>query len=68
MKSCDNTISSSLDTGNDEEHTHTKQTTWEKHFSGFATKMLNKMGYNGKGLGRQENGITEPIKHVFHVG
>ena len=32
--------------------------------------MLNKMGYKGKGLGRQENRITEPItvqKHVFKV-
>ena len=70
MKSCDNTISSSLDTGNDDEPNHTKQTTWEKHSSGFATKMLNKMGYKSKGLVREENGITEPIsvqKQVFKV-
>ena len=37
--------------------------TWEKHSSGFASKMLNKMGYkDGKGLGKEENGIKEPIE------
>ena len=35
---------------------------WEKHSSGFASKMLNKMGFTeGKGLGKRENGIKEPI-------
>ena len=34
---------------------------WEKHSTGFATKMLKKMGFNGKGLGKKENGISEPI-------
>ena len=35
---------------------------WEKHSSGFASKMLSKYGYKGNGLGKFENGITEPIK------
>ena len=35
---------------------------WEKHSNGFATKMLKKMGYNGKGLSKNENGIIEPIQ------
>ena len=34
---------------------------WEKHSTGFASKMLGKMGYQGKGLGKAENGIIEPI-------
>ena len=34
----------------------------EKHSSGFASKMLHKMGFRGKGLGKSENGIREPIK------
>ena len=34
---------------------------WEKHSSGFASKMLNKYGYQGNGLGKFENGIKEPI-------
>ena len=35
---------------------------WEKHSSGIAMKIMNKMGYKGKGLGKTENGITETIK------
>ena len=34
---------------------------WQKHSSGIATKIMNKTGYKGKGLGKMENGITEPI-------
>ena len=37
--------------------------TWEKHSSGLASKILNKMGYkDGKRLGKEENGIKEPIE------
>ena len=35
---------------------------WEKHSSGIAMKIMIKMGYKGKGLGKTENGITETIK------
>ena len=35
---------------------------WEKHSNGFASNILNKMGYKGKGLGKSENGITEAVK------
>ena len=35
--------------------------TWEKHTNGFPSKMLNKMGYKGTGLGKHENGIRETI-------
>ena len=35
---------------------------WEKHSSGAARKVLNKMGYtNGKGLGKNEDGIVEAL-------
>ena len=34
---------------------------WEKHSSGAAAKIMAKMGYKGKGLGKTESGITEPI-------
>lgn len=54
------------------EEDYSKPFSWEKHSSGFASKMLNKMGYKGKGLGKFENGITEPImatnSNVFGVG
>ena len=35
---------------------------WEKHSTGFGSKMLNKMGYCGKGLGKSGDGIINPIK------
>ena len=42
---------------------------WEKYSSGFASKMFEKMGYKGGGLGKLENGIRQPIeiekKHIF---
>ena len=35
---------------------------WEKYSTGAASKIMKKMGYNkGKGLGKDENGIMEPI-------
>ena len=34
---------------------------WQRHSSGVASKIMNKMGYKGQGLGKKENGITEPI-------
>ena len=36
---------------------------WLKYSTGFAKKILTKMGYEeGRGLGKSGNGITEPIK------
>ena len=34
---------------------------WQKHSSGLASKIINKMGYKGKGLGKNEDGIEEAI-------
>ena len=34
---------------------------WEQYSNGFASKMLIKMGYNGRGLGKNETGIIEPL-------
>lgn len=37
------------------------QFTWERHSSGIASKLLDKMGYRGEGLGKYENGMKEAI-------
>ena len=35
---------------------------WEVHNNGFASKVMKKYGYSGKGLGKREDGIIEPIQ------
>ncbi len=35
--------------------------TWEKHNNGIGSQILDKMNYKGGGLGKDENGIGEPI-------
>ena len=35
---------------------------WLKYSSGQASKIINKMGYKGKGLGKNEDGIEEAIQ------
>ena len=34
---------------------------WELHSTGFASRMLKKMGYAGKGLGKTGEGIIHPV-------
>ena len=53
----DTTVSSS-----DGRYKYSHQFTWEKHSSGVASKILNQQGYQGKGLGKAGDGITEPIR------
>ena len=40
---------------------HEQLGAWEGHNKGTATKIMKKFGYAGKGLGKHENGIVEPI-------
>ena len=51
----------SLGSFNDGRYLYADRYKWEKHSSGVASRILNKMGFSGKGLGKTENGITEPI-------
>lgn len=55
---------------NDDSNITQNQYKWEKFSNGFAGKQMNKMGFKGNGLGRREDGITEPImaqgKQVFN--
>ena len=45
-----------------EDHTMTSIPPWEKYTNGCVSRIMEKMGYRGKGLGKTESGITEPIK------
>lgn len=56
-----NTSSSSASSSDDGRHKFSERYQWEKHSSGVASRILDKMGYKGKGLGKEENGITEAI-------
>ena len=41
---------------------------WEKYSLGFGSKMLNKMGYRGGGLGKDGSGILNPIAVKMKCG
>ena len=58
---CYQDTSSLASSFNDGRYMYSEQYKWEKHSSGVASRILNKMGFSGKGLGKTENGITEPI-------
>ena len=46
---------------NNGRHKYSNIFTWERHSSGIASKIIDRMGYHGNGLGKEENGITQPI-------
>ena len=55
----------SASTSNDCEDGRYKYTNlgpWERYSSGVPSKILNRMGFKGQGLGKDEDGIREPIK------
>ena len=41
---------------------------WEKYNSGFASKYMKKMGYEGRGIGKLQNGIIQPIMPSINRG
>ena len=57
VKALDETISISEEFG-----------TWEKYNRGFASRYMKKMGYEGRGIGKLENGIVEPIMPSVNRG
>ena len=54
----------------DTHHYDMQFASWEAHTKCFASKMFKKMGYGGKGLGKNGEGITQPVnverKSKFH--
>ena len=46
---------------NDGKYKYSDKFKWEQYSTGIASKILDKMGFKGKGLGKCEDGITEPI-------
>ena len=41
---------------------------WEKYSLGFGSRMLAKMGFKGRGLGKYEDGIVNPVTIAKHDG
>ena len=41
---------------------------WEKYSLGFGSRMLAKMGFKGRGLGKYEDGIVNPVTIEKHDG